>query len=148
MVLLLGIFYKPSGADYSSSYLVSAADTREIAMSFLHEFPDYLVEVASSVLPIVLVFAVFNLMTRRFRSRRLVRITAGFVYGYVGLVLFLTGANVGFMPAGSYLGAALADSRFQFLLIPLAMLVGYLSSSRSPPSKCSTSRSRKSQTAP
>ena len=125
MVLLLGIFYKPSGADYSSSYLVSASDTREIAVSFLHEFPDYLVEVASSVLPIMLVFAVFNLMTRRFRSRRLVRITAGFVYGYVGLVLFLTGANVGFMPAGSYLGAALADSRFQFLLIPLAMLVGY-----------------------
>lgn len=125
MVLLLGIFYKPSGADYSSSYLVNAVDTREIAASFLHEFPDYILEVASSVLPIVLVFLVFNLITRRFRNLRLIRITAGFTYSYVGLVLFLTGANVGFMPAGSYIGAALADSVFRFLLVPLAMLIGY-----------------------
>lgn len=125
MVLLLGIFYKPSGADYSSSYLISAADTREIAVSFLHEFPDYLSEVSSSILPIIVVFILFNLITRRFRNRRLIRMTAGFLYSYLGLVLFLTGANVGFMPAGSYIGASLAESRFHILLVPLAMLIGY-----------------------
>lgn len=125
MVLLLGIFYRPSGADYSSSSLVDAENTREIALSFLQEFPDYIIEVASSLFPIVLVFILFNLITRRFRNRRLVRVTAGFVYGYIGLVLFLTGANVGFMPVGSYLGEALANSPYSFLLIPLAMLIGY-----------------------
>lgn len=124
-VLLLGIFYKPSGADYSSTYLISALDTKEIAVFFLQELPDYIVEVATSLLPIVVVFIVYNLISRRFRSRRLVRVSAGFIYGYVGLVLFLTGANVGFVPAGSYIGAALGSSSYRFLLIPLAMLIGY-----------------------
>lgn len=35
------------------------------------------------------------------------RIAVGLAYTYVGLVLFLTGANVGFMPAGNYLGQVL-----------------------------------------
>ena len=32
----------------------------------------------------------------------------GLVYTYLGLVLFLTGVNVGFMPAGNYLGQVIA----------------------------------------
>ena len=40
-------------------------------------------------------------------------------------MLFLTGANVGFMPAGRLIGAELADSSFQALLVPIGMLMGY-----------------------
>ena len=35
------------------------------------------------------------------------KIVVGMVYTYIGLVLFLTGVNVGFMPAGNYLGEPL-----------------------------------------
>ncbi len=125
MVLLLGIFYKPSGADYSSSYLVNAADTQEIAFSFLKQLPEYILEVTTSILPIALVFLLFNLMTHRFRSRRLIRISAGFAYSYIGLVFFLTGANVGFMPAGLYIGTTLAASNYTVLLVLLSMAIGY-----------------------
>ena len=37
-------------------------------------------------------------------------------YTYVGLVLFLTGANVGFMPAGNYLGQVLTGQSYRCLL--------------------------------
>ena len=43
----------------------------------------------------------------------------------IGLVLFLTGANVGFMPAGNYLGQVLAGQSFRWVLIPIGMLIGY-----------------------
>ena len=49
----------------------------------------------------------------------------GFVYTYIGLVLFLTGANVGFMPAGRLIGAEIASSSFSYLLVPIGMLMGY-----------------------
>ena len=49
----------------------------------------------------------------------------GFVYTYLGLVLFLTGANAGFMPAGNYLGQVLAGFRFTWILVPIAMVIGY-----------------------
>ena len=59
------------------------------------------------------------------RLRSLGRIAVGLAYTYVGLVLFLTGANVGFMPAGNYLGQVLAGQSFRWIIIPIGMLIGY-----------------------
>ena len=49
----------------------------------------------------------------------------GFVYTYLGLVLFLTGANVGFMPAGRLLGASIVETDYKYLLVPIGMIMGY-----------------------
>lgn len=55
-------------------------------------------------------FGAFQRIALRLDRRTLGRIGVGLVYTYIGLVLFLTGANVGFMPAGNYLGQVLAGS--------------------------------------
>ena len=47
------------------------------------------------------------------------------VYKRQGLTLFLTGVNVGFMPAGSYLGKQLASLPYRWIIVPVAMLIGY-----------------------
>ena len=39
--------------------------------------------------------------------------------------MFLTGVNVGFMPAGQLIGATIATGESPFLLIPIGMLMGY-----------------------
>ena len=41
------------------------------------------------------------------------------------MVLFLTGANVGFMPAGSLIGRQIALLEYQWVLVPIGMLIGY-----------------------
>ena len=46
-------------------------------------------------------------------------------YTYAGLVLFLTGVNAGFMPAGSYLGQVLADNPYRWVIVPVGMVIGY-----------------------
>ena len=43
----------------------------------------------------------------------------------MGLVLFLAGANVGFMPAGSYLSRQIASLSYNWILIPIGMLMGW-----------------------
>lgn len=55
----------------------------------------------------------------------MLRILFGFIYTFVGLVLFLTGANVGFMPVGRQIGEELASMLSGGLLIPVGMLIGY-----------------------
>ena len=49
----------------------------------------------------------------------------GVGYTFLGLVLFLTGVNVGFSPLGYVLGKELVTSGLSALLIPLAMLMGW-----------------------
>ncbi|WP_243421245.1 DUF1538 domain-containing protein [Pseudoflavonifractor phocaeensis] len=56
---------------------------------------------------------------------QLLRISSGFIYTYIGLVLFLTGVNVGFMPAGQLIGATVASGGQPWLLIPIGMVMGY-----------------------
>ena len=58
-------------------------------------------------------------------GRHLGRIIIGLIYTYIGLVLFLTGANVGFMPAGNYLGQVMASGNFRYLLVPIGALIGF-----------------------
>ena len=49
----------------------------------------------------------------------------GILYTFLGLTLFLTGVNVGFMPAGNELGRRLAGLPLRWLIVPVGMLIGY-----------------------
>ena len=55
----------------------------------------------------------------------MVKIIIGIIYTYIGLVLFLTGVNVGFMPAGNYLGQVIAGISYPWIIVPIGMLIGY-----------------------
>ena len=124
-VLVLGCFYDPGQASYSLSDVAEVATTRDVARVFALEVPGYAAEVLTSFLPIAGVFVVFQLISRRYRARQIRQILVGFLYTYVGLVLFLCGVNVGFSPVGAALGQALAASAWRWLLVPLGMMIGY-----------------------
>lgn len=124
-VLLLGIFYQPTGAEYASTELSTAVTTQDAAKEFLFAIPEYIEEVLISILPILGMFVIFQLISRRYRQRQIKRILVGFVYTFIGLVLFLTGVNVGFSQVGTVLGRDLASSNMKWLLVPVGMLIGY-----------------------
>lgn len=108
-VLLLGIIYKPQEAASHLSVIPSIPTTAQAAQYFIQSFPTYLREVAMALLPVAGLFLVFQLLTRRFKRGQLIRIVTGLLYTYLGLVLFLCGVNVGFMPAGQLIGATIAN---------------------------------------
>ncbi|MCI9164806.1 MAG: DUF1538 domain-containing protein [Oscillospiraceae bacterium] len=124
-VLVLGVCYAPDSASYTPAALPDISTTRDAAREFAAAIPHYAGEVAAAMVPICAMFLLFQLLTRRFKRTQLLRIVSGLIYTYVGLVMFLTGVNVGFMPAGQLIGAAIAGGGAPFLLIPIGMLMGY-----------------------
>jgi hypothetical protein len=124
-VLLLGIFYNPGPAEPEAHVYPDAATSRDVARHFAVEMPHFFRDVLLALGAIVFCFVVFQLVTRRYKRHQLGRIAVGFFYTLVGLVLFLTGVNVGFFPVGELLGSQLASSPFKWILIPLGTLIGY-----------------------
>lgn len=124
-VLILGFFFHPTEAAYEASVLVSVATTRDVVWEFVVNMPPYIREVLFSLVPVVAVFAIFQLLSHRYQNRQMKRVVIGFGYTYIGLVLFLCGVNVGFAPVGSALGKEIASESWKWLLIPIGMLIGY-----------------------
>lgn len=125
MVLLLGIFYNPSDAAYTAAVVPEINTTVDVVRQFVIAFPHYAKEVITSILPMVGVLLVFQLATRSYRKRQLLRMGIGLVYTIVGLILFLTGVNVGFAPVGTLLGEGMGASSLRWLLVPVGVVIGY-----------------------
>lgn len=124
-VLLLGILYHPESGNYTGISIPNVEDSRELGWLFTTELPHYIKEMLFSLLPIVVFFSIFQVLSLRLKKKTLVKIGIGIIYTYVGLVLFLTGANVGFLPAGNYLGQVLAGLPHPYVLVPIGMVIGY-----------------------
>ena len=124
-VLLLGLLYDPGDAVYTPSKIPVLQDSVELWQHFASGFPEYMREIMISLLPIALFFAAFQIFSLKLKKKTLLKIIIGIAYTYVGLVLFLTGVNVGFMPAGNHLGQPIAALPCRWILIPIGMIIGY-----------------------
>ena len=110
-VLLLGVFSSNELTYQVPDYAVGS----EILASFLHTGLHTAREVAIALGMIVLFFVVCQVLFLHLSRRSLHRIAVGVVFTYVGLVMFLTSVNVGFMPIGYKLGYTLAQGNTLFL---------------------------------
>lgn len=124
-VMILGIVMPDLGTVYTPVSIPEVTTTRDAARIFIEELPDYIAEVAVAVFPVILIFLLFQLIFHRFQRHQLSKVAVGMIYTYAGLVLFLVGVNVGFMPAGATIGASIASGPASGLLIPIGALVGY-----------------------
>ena len=98
---------------------------RDVVEHFFFAFPATIKNVGTALGSILVFFFVFQLITRRFHKHQLGRMLVGFVYTFIGLVVFLTGVDVGFIPVGSLFGSELGESPIKWALIPLSMVIGY-----------------------
>lgn len=128
-VLVLGIVlggdigvYQPNEIE---NVIQNMQTSNNLGITYLEAFPKYLGEVLIAVLPIAAFFFVYQLFTGRVGKKSLAKISIGLVYTIVGLVLFLTGANVGFMAAGSALGNFFGKQDYSWIIVPLGMLLGF-----------------------
>lgn len=124
-VLILGCFFKPTEAAYTLTDVATVVTTQDVARVFAQGLPLYAREVLFSLVPILWVFLIFQWLTHRYHGLQIKRIIVGFGYTYIGLVLFLCGANVGFAPVGAYLGKELAGLSLRWILVPIGALIGY-----------------------
>ncbi len=124
-VMLLGAIY-PTDTQADVNMVIGGFETTvELGGVYLRSLPTYMLEVAMALLPIFVFFLLFQVFSLRLRRLPLTKIVMGVGYTFLGLVLFLTGVNVGFSPLGYVLGKELVTSGLSALLIPLAMLMGW-----------------------
>jgi len=120
-VLVLGIFSRNDLSYAVPDYSVS----NDIMGAYLHTFGHTCKEVALALGLIVAFFLVCQVLFLKLSARQLHRIAVGVAFTYVGLVIFLTGVNVGFMPIGYKLGYALSTMSDTFMIL-FGLLMGVL----------------------
>lgn len=76
-----------------------------------------------TIVPLAVFFLIYNAIFVRMPWVQVTRILIGLVYAYLGLVLFLTAVNVGFLPIAQEVGKALGSNGS---LYPIAILIGGL----------------------
>lgn len=130
-VLILGFLY-PNADGVTNITLVDWSHTVEIGYSYIEAIPHYMLETAVALLPIVGIFLLFQIVSFKMNARSFFKICWGLLFTYVGLVMFLTGVNVGFSSLGTMLGGELYEGWTKYLLIPLAMCLGWFIISAEP----------------
>ena len=124
-MMILGMATRTSGAPGGAEAAVEFTTLGSVLRGFLRIIPEYMREVALALVPIILLFLLFQLLFLHLPRKTIARLGVGVVYTYVGLVLFLSGVQVGFMPAGSFLGNAIASAGTPWLLVPVGMGLGF-----------------------
>lgn len=124
-IMILGMVRDTSSITNVSEGMPVAHDLFDLLRLFLASFPLYMKEVALALLPIILVFMVFQFFVLKLPKSKLIKMGIGSIYTFVGMVLFLTGAHVGFMPAGAYIGKFIGEMQYSWILIPIGMTMGF-----------------------
>lgn len=124
-VLILGFLYNNNAASASTMLVNEFAVSVDIGKGYLAAFPDYFYEVVVALLPIFVFFLIFQFFSLKLEKRPFKKIVVGIVFTYIGLVLFLTGVNVGFSSLGYVLGGALVEKNMTWMIVPLAMVMGW-----------------------
>jgi len=120
-VLVLGIF---AGKDLS--YTVSYGAAEENILGAYLENAGYVAkEVALALGLIVFFFMLCQVLFLKLSKKQIIKIGVGVAFTYLGLVIFLTGVNVGYMPIGYKMGLQLAGMS-RGLLIGIGLVMGIL----------------------
>ena len=85
-----------------------------------------------AILPFVLTFIVFQLTVFKFSKQQVIKIGTAFLYVYLGLVIFLTGANGGLVNLGFEMGKYFTELQYNYIIIPIGMLFGFVTVAAEP----------------
>lgn len=121
MVMLMGIFFN-NVSDVNLSELVNNSYGYN---AYFSQLIVSLKDVLFSISPIIIVFIIYQLITKEINKLEMRKIVFGLFVIIIGLTLFLTAANVGFMDMGYLIGEYMADSEYKYLLVPIVMILAF-----------------------
>ncbi len=123
-VVLLGMLGQNSSAQSQGAASEATLQTLSLLETFLGRVPSVVHEVSMALAPLLAMFIVFQLFLIKMPKRQVIRMSAGLVYTYIGLILFFVGVQGGFMPAGRILGASLAGFGSEGIIILTGLILG------------------------
>ncbi|MGN0798441.1 MAG: DUF1538 domain-containing protein [Christensenellales bacterium] len=122
-VLLLSLFLK--NANIQPSAVVQTQDVGMWQM-LSSEFLSNLKEVAFAILPIIVLFVIFQIFSFKYPKTKVIRTFFGFFLVYLGVSIFLTGVSCSFLPLASKIGEYLATLNNNIAVIAFGLVLGAL----------------------
>jgi len=104
-------------------------------MNELLDFLDFkviILEVLLALGPLVLFFLVFQIFFLKLPMEYVKKLLKGVALTFIGLVLFLQGVTMGFLPVGSAMGEVLGTMDNRWLIIPIGFLLGFVATIAEP----------------
>ena len=124
-VVCISLILKSMGKGLPETYPQSPAFDGSIWEALLHDSFGTMRSVALSVVPILAFFIVYELIFIRLPWKELLRIVIGMVIVYVGLVLFLSAVEWGFLPIAQTVGHMLGTSNtLHYVAVAIGALFG------------------------
>ncbi|MGI6733359.1 MAG: DUF1538 domain-containing protein [Anaerovoracaceae bacterium] len=124
-VMIMGLFFDSASISHGSGADMDISGFSELVSIFAHGFYEFANHVAIALSPIIIFFVIFQFTVLKLSKPQLIKITVGLIYTFVGLVLFLAGANVAFIPVGKFIGETVGSFPSNWVLIPLGALMGF-----------------------
>ncbi len=125
-MMVISLLYPNISGGVAETVIENPANTHVLLQLYAQGLPQYLMDVALALSPIIVMFFIFQVTMLKLPASQIKRLAIGLIYTYLGLVLFLAGVNIGFLPMGNYIGHQLALTDYKFILVPLGMVMGYL----------------------
>lgn len=123
-VLVMGMIEgKPS---MHAPVSIVASNSQLIMRPFFHELPIIALESLLALLPLLVIYIASNFLMFKLPKRAFVKILVGLLYTYIGLVIFMTGVNAGFMDIGKLIGYKVASLENKAVFIFTGFVLGAL----------------------
>ncbi|UJF15360.1 DUF1538 domain-containing protein [Jeotgalibaca sp. MA1X17-3] len=124
-VLVLGLFVG-NGEGLTGTLEVDTTPYTSILAPFTKMLPEIAWEVVIALAPILLIFLMYQffIAKKKLSFQQINHILLGVFYLYIGLVLFLTGVNAGFMNVGRQLGMIIGGMESKVPLLVIGFVLG------------------------
>jgi len=103
---------------------VASANSSGIIAQLSRDIPQKARDVFVALSPLYAIILLFQVFFMRLPRELFRRISLGFLYAWIGLILFFVGTEIGFVPTGKALGEALGSLNNKLILIPIGCLLG------------------------
>lgn len=121
-VIILSIFSKTS--QFSPGLEFNINETDSILAPFIQALPVVLRDSFLALLPLLIILLILQKISFKLSKYAFSKILKGFVYTFLGLLIFLVGVNAGFMNVGGFVGYSLASLDTNYYLILMGFVLG------------------------
>lgn len=123
-ILLMDLF--TSGNITPPASPIDTLETTSLLAPFFEKIPIVAEEVLFAMLPITLIFLLMQRYSFRLSRRNVSWILYGLLLTYIGLTLFLLGAQAGFMDVGRTIGFRVASLENKQYLLAIGFVLGFV----------------------
>jgi hypothetical protein len=123
-VLFLNYFNR--NLTFASEIDVSFIESHHIIKPYLAILPQMISDALIALSPLVAILIIMQLFAFKLKARQFRRMVIGFIYAFIGLVIFLLGVNGGFMEVGNKIGQVLTQKDTNIYVLVFGFILGLL----------------------